>query len=139
MDLPDDYFDAYFSNSVINFTKNPTKVMSEAYRTLAKGGRAGFSLLGRSAGSNFTQVTKEIVERLGFDQIGMSWQDVINAQDMQRMAEEAGFTGFKYTYTNAGVLFHDADEAFVPLMTQYQEIYAAADDQTKKHIRDVFR
>ena len=61
LDLPDDYFDAYFSNSVINFTKNPTKVMSEAYRTLAKGGRAGFSLLGRSAGSNFTQVTKEIV------------------------------------------------------------------------------
>lgn len=63
--IPDNTFDAVFSNFSLHLVTNPEKMLSETLRVLKPGGRAGFTVWGRKKYSKFFTIVPNIMAKHG--------------------------------------------------------------------------
>jgi ubiquinone/menaquinone biosynthesis C-methylase UbiE len=63
----DESQDVYFASSVLHIVENPEKMISEAYRILKKGGKAGFSVWGDPEKSSFFTIINNAIIKCGYE------------------------------------------------------------------------
>lgn len=63
--IPNNTFDAVFSNLSLHLVENPEKMLNETFRVLKPGGRAGFSVWGRKENSKFFTIVPNVMEKHG--------------------------------------------------------------------------
>ena len=92
-ELTDNSFQHYFSNLSLHLVSDPSKMLSEAYRVLQPGGRAGFTVWGRKENSRFFTIIPQILGKYG---IKLSTNERSNFHLSERdmvmnLLEKAGF------------------------------------------------
>jgi len=63
LEFKDESFDICFSNLSLMIVENPEKMISESFRVLKKGGKAGFTVWGNQEKSLFFSLPKKIVQK----------------------------------------------------------------------------
>ena len=66
-EVANDSVDAYIASLVIHLTPDPNKLLQEALRVLKKGGRIGFTVLGKSQNSSIFDIALSAIRSNGID------------------------------------------------------------------------
>ena len=96
--FPDQTFDAYTANLVLQFTPNYINMLVEAYRTLKSNAKAAFSVWGREENCTFITFVPEILERHGI-RVDQEVYDNFDSVDVDQIIEDAKEIGFRSVKT----------------------------------------
>lgn len=96
--FPDNTFDAYTANLVLQITPNYINTLVESHRTLKPGGKAAFSVWGREENCTFFTFLPDILERYGVNTVPDNYFN-FHLNDAEQLVEDAKDIGFKSVKT----------------------------------------
>jgi len=110
---PDNSFDLYLSSLSLMLVNNYKNQISECYRVLQPGGKAGFTTFGRPENCNYATFIPEVLKDLGHDIEKLPANhlfDTGNIVQLEKDFRDIGFTSVKLYYIKNNILFENEIE-----------------------------